>query len=143
MIRQETLQGRWNEISGKLRRRWGQLTDDELDRVHGSVEQLVGLIQRKTGESRDAIERFLDEADSGAGPGVAGTAERIRERAQECVTQAQEKIHETTGRVSEAMKHKVQDAQEMIKRRPAESVLGAFVAGLIGGLVVGLIVRHK
>src|SRR5262245_7846004 len=56
MVNQQTLQGNWNEIKGKLRSKWGQLTNDDLQTAHGNVDQLIGLIQRKTGEARSSIE---------------------------------------------------------------------------------------
>ena len=62
MVNQQTLQGNWNEIKGKLRNKWGQLTNDDLQSVHGNVDQLIGLIQRKTGEARNSVEQFLEEA---------------------------------------------------------------------------------
>jgi len=52
-VNQQTLEGNWNEIKGKLHERWGQLTQDDLQRARGDVDQLVGLIQRKTGEARN------------------------------------------------------------------------------------------
>jgi uncharacterized protein YjbJ (UPF0337 family) len=53
----DQMEGRWKEFKGKLREKWGQLTDDELDQVRGKWEQLAGLVQRKTGESREVVER--------------------------------------------------------------------------------------
>ncbi len=52
MINQQMLYGDWNEIKGQLRRRWGQLTDDDLPQIRGDAEQIIGAIQRKTGEAR-------------------------------------------------------------------------------------------
>ena len=48
-MNQQTLEGNWNEIKGKIRTRWGQLSDDDLSLVHGQVDKLVGTIQRKNG----------------------------------------------------------------------------------------------
>jgi len=62
MTNQQTLQGNWNEIKGQLRSKWGSLTDDDLAIFNGNVEQLVGTIQRKTGEAREGIEQFFEQA---------------------------------------------------------------------------------
>ena len=51
MINQQTLQGNWNQIAGKLRAKWGQLNQDELQHLAGNVTELIGYIQRKTGEA--------------------------------------------------------------------------------------------
>jgi uncharacterized protein YjbJ (UPF0337 family) len=58
MISQQTMQANWNEIKGKLRSKWAALTDDDLAIFRGNVDQLVGTIQRKTGEARESIEEF-------------------------------------------------------------------------------------
>ena len=61
MINQTTLKGNWNEIKGKLRSHWGQLSNDDIQAFNGNVDQLVGLIERKTGETRAAVEDYLDQ----------------------------------------------------------------------------------
>ena len=66
MINQQILEGNWNEIKGKLRQKWGQLTDDDFQQIRGDAEQLIGVIQRKTGEAREAIEQYLQEISSSA-----------------------------------------------------------------------------
>ena len=55
----DILKGNWKIAKGKLKQRWGNLTDDDLNYVEGKEEELFGRIQRRTGESRDKIERFL------------------------------------------------------------------------------------
>lgn len=59
------LKGNWNIAKGKLRQRWADLTDDDLEYVEGQEEELVGRIQKRTGESREAIERAVDDACGG------------------------------------------------------------------------------
>ena len=60
-MNQQTLSGQWRQVRGKLQEKWGELTDDELDHVEGNVDQLIGLIQQKTGETREKIEHYLDQ----------------------------------------------------------------------------------
>ena len=60
-MNEQTLQGHWNEIKGGVKKKWGQITDDDLRMAQGDVDRLVGTIQRKTGEGRDAIMKFLEE----------------------------------------------------------------------------------
>ena len=61
MVNQQTLTGKWNEVRGKLKEKWGQLTDDDLRSFNGNVDQLVGRIQQRTGEARETVEEFLDQ----------------------------------------------------------------------------------
>ena len=56
-----TIEGKWNELKGKLQERWGQLTQDDLQKAHDNVDQLVGLIQSRTGDARAQIESFLNQ----------------------------------------------------------------------------------
>ena len=42
MVNQQVLTGKWNEVSGKLKEKWGKLSDDDLRGFNGNVEQLVG-----------------------------------------------------------------------------------------------------
>src|SRR5262245_5299142 len=54
------LKGKWNELRGRVRERWGELTNDDLDRIEGRREQLVGAIQQHYGKSRDEVEREVE-----------------------------------------------------------------------------------
>ncbi|GAB1470723.1 CsbD family protein [Chloroflexota bacterium] len=57
----DILAGKWKQLSGKIRERWGNLTNDELDQIAGVRDQLVGKIQEKYGYAREEAERQLDE----------------------------------------------------------------------------------
>lgn len=59
-MNEDTLKGRWLQLKGKVRERWGKLTDDDLDQVQGRVEQLVGRIQQRYGIERDEAQQQFD-----------------------------------------------------------------------------------
>jgi len=46
---QDILFGKWHEIKGQVRQRWGKLTIDDLARLNGKTEELVGVLQRRYG----------------------------------------------------------------------------------------------
>jgi uncharacterized protein YjbJ (UPF0337 family) len=52
-------QGRWEELKGRVREKWGQLTDNDLETARGNLEQLIGLIKERTGATAQEIEREL------------------------------------------------------------------------------------
>lgn len=54
-------EGRWDQVKGRARQIWGDLTDDDMDVAEGNVEELVGKIKERTGESAEAIEDRLDQ----------------------------------------------------------------------------------
>ena len=47
MINQQILEGNWNEIKGKLRQKWGQLTDDDFPQICGEADQIIGIIRTR------------------------------------------------------------------------------------------------
>ena len=55
------IQGNWNQLKGKIKEKYGALTDDDLKFEEGQEEQLLGIIQEKTGESKEAIKEFIDK----------------------------------------------------------------------------------
>jgi len=56
------VKGDWNVAKGKLKQKWAKLTDDDLSYVEGKQDELIGRIQKRTGENRAAIEKAVHEA---------------------------------------------------------------------------------
>ncbi len=57
----DILAGKWKQIKGEIKEQWGDLTDDELNRIDGQRDKMVGLLQEKYGYARDRAERELDQ----------------------------------------------------------------------------------
>ncbi len=53
-------EGRWDQLKGKAKQTWGDLTDDQLDVAEGNYDELIGKIKEQTGETREAIEEKLN-----------------------------------------------------------------------------------
>lgn len=66
----DRIAGNWNQFRGKVREKWGFLTDDELEVIAGKREALVGKIVERYGLTKDraeqAVEQFLSELDKAA-----------------------------------------------------------------------------
>ena len=58
------IKGDWNIAKGKLKQKWATLTDDDLQYVEGKSDELLGRIQKRTGETREAIEKAVNETCS-------------------------------------------------------------------------------
>jgi uncharacterized protein YjbJ (UPF0337 family) len=56
------LKGNWNVAKGKLKQKWAQLTDDDLTYVEGKEDELFGRIQKRTGQTREAVEQGVRES---------------------------------------------------------------------------------
>lgn len=65
-MNQDIFEGKWKEMKGQVKEWWGKLTDDDLERVEGKADQLVGLLQQKYGYTKqyaeEEINRRLDAA---------------------------------------------------------------------------------
>ena len=57
----DRIEGNWMEFKGKLKERWGKLTDDDLDVIAGKRDQLIGTLQQRYGSARDSLEREVKE----------------------------------------------------------------------------------
>jgi uncharacterized protein YjbJ (UPF0337 family) len=57
------IKGDWNIIKGKLIQKWANLTDDDLQYAEGQKDELIGRIQKRTGESREAVEKALKDSE--------------------------------------------------------------------------------
>ena len=55
------IKGDWHIIKGKIKQKWGALTDDDLQLIEGQEEELIGRIQKRTGEVRENVLRAIRE----------------------------------------------------------------------------------
>jgi uncharacterized protein YjbJ (UPF0337 family) len=55
------IKGDWNIAKGKLKQKWANLTDDDLRYTEGKTDELIGRIQKRTGETREAVEKAVKE----------------------------------------------------------------------------------
>jgi uncharacterized protein YjbJ (UPF0337 family) len=135
MISQQTLRGNWHEVRGKLKAKWGTLSDDDLGAFNGDVEQLVGRIQRKTGETREVIERFLDQITE-EGFGVAAAARDKIEQASDRAAEAAREGYET-------LRTGYTEAERVVRERPGQAIAVAFALGLLSGLSLALLLHER
>lgn len=126
MLTKEELSGTWNEIKGVVKEHWGSITDEEWQQCEGNLDQLVGLIQRKTGQTREQIEDKLRQLASNTG----SLFEQAKHTAQDYAANAAGSAREQYGQ-----------AEEWVRRKPAESVIVSFGTGLLIGVIVGLVSR--
>ncbi len=57
----DKVKGNWNIAKGKIKQQWGDLTDDDLDYQEGKADELKGRIQKKTGETKENVNKFFDD----------------------------------------------------------------------------------
>ncbi len=66
-MNKDVLSGNWKELKGKIKQQWGKLTDDDLARIEGSRDRLIGTLQERYGyeraEAEKRVEDYLDRAE--------------------------------------------------------------------------------
>jgi len=61
VMNEDILQGKWKELRGKVRQRWGKVTGDDVDQLKGTHEELVGLLQKRYGYERKQAAKEVRE----------------------------------------------------------------------------------
>lgn len=125
----------WNELKSKVRQYWEQLSDEDLLIVDGKIDQLVALIQQKTGQGRQQIERILSKFSEDP----AGAFTNATEAAREYVGQASDALRSSTAELRTQGRKSFEEAERVVRRRPAECVAIAFGTGLVIGLLIGMV----
>ena len=134
MITRDQLMGNWNSIVGSIKEKFGEFTKDELTRVEGNFEQLVGLVQRKTGQSKEQIASFISECCESAGT----TYNQVANRASHYADAAGEVIRDNYDRVATEAKKGLDYTAQSVGRRPLESLALAVGSGILAGILLGL-----
>ena len=61
----DIFEGKWKQLKGSIKERWGELTNDEVDEIDGESERLIGMLQEKYGYAKEKAEaeiaEFLEE----------------------------------------------------------------------------------
>lgn len=57
----DIIEGKWKQLKGATKVKWGELTDDELDQIDGNKDKLAGKLQEKYGWTKDEAERNIDD----------------------------------------------------------------------------------
>ena len=60
-MNKDILKGKWLQVRGDIRSRWGKLTDDDVDQIHGDVEKFLGKLQERYGYAREQADKELSE----------------------------------------------------------------------------------
>lgn len=57
----DQVEGNWKQFKGKVQQQWGELTDDDLDRINGKETELAGVLQKRYGKSREEAQKMVDD----------------------------------------------------------------------------------
>lgn len=59
-MNEDIFQGKWKQLKGDVQKKWGKLTNDDLDRIEGNREKMVGTLQERYGLKKEEAKRELD-----------------------------------------------------------------------------------
>jgi len=62
----DQMKGKWKQMKGSVKERWGKLTDDDIDVIDGQHDQLIGKIQERYGIAKEAAQKQVDEWNAAA-----------------------------------------------------------------------------
>ena len=74
----DQIEGKWKQLKGAVKQKWGKLTDDDLDIIAGKKDQLIGKLQEKYGITKEEAERQVEGWDPEVS--ATGATEPTRER---------------------------------------------------------------
>jgi len=57
----DIFEGKWKQLKGSIQTNWGKITDSDLDRIEGSRERLVGMVQERYGKDKEQARKEVDE----------------------------------------------------------------------------------
>lgn len=60
-MNKDMFEGNWKQLKGKVKEKWGKLTDDDLDVIAGKRDQLAGVLQKRYGIVKEAAEKQIKE----------------------------------------------------------------------------------
>src|SRR5215470_3930944 len=152
----DILAGRWKQMRGELKTWWGNLTDDDFERIGGQKDKLIGLLQERYGYSREQaeqeVERRLQEYSDKTGRVVARMSARAREFGATAAKKASEirekapregKIGTTATKVAGGLEsasyylqekkfeHLGEDVKGLVRRYPLQSLLVGLGLGFL------------
>ncbi len=133
MATKEEVQDTWNQLSGAVKTKYAQITGDDLAAVNGNIQQLAGVIQRKTGKARDEIDEFLRSLSDS----TSTTVGRISEAASDMANKASETLREGYDYARYASRDSLKAATKTVQHRPGEAMLLAMGIGVVAGLIIG------
>ena len=66
----EQMKGKWKQLKGSVKTKWGKLTDDDVEVINGQRDQLIGRIQERYGIAKDEAQRQVDQWNEASGTEV-------------------------------------------------------------------------
>ena len=150
MSNAQTAKGDWNQFKGKIQEKWGEINNDDLDRLRGQRDQLIGMIQEKTGVAREEIGKYVSSLAESASEFSQHAVETARDygdiaaiRAQQTAANVKASAEKVAGQINDQAQMGYEEAQRVVREKPAQSLAVCFGVGILVGVVSGLVLRSR
>lgn len=128
----QDVQTRWGVLRDRISQRWEELTRGELDSIGADFDALVTMIQERTGEAREEVEKTLRQFDETA----SSLFERAAATAQSYAAYATDAARDGAQQAGQMLHTQHEEAKALVRKRPTESFALAFGVGLAAGLLL-------
>lgn len=130
-MNEDIFSGQWKQMRGELKSWWGRLTDDDLERIGGHKDQLVGLVQATYGYTRDHAEQEVERRFQECADKTDEVAASMRTKAQELGTTAVNKANTAAAVVGE----KIGSLAHVIRENaPDQGAVATATTAVVDGL---------
>jgi uncharacterized protein YjbJ (UPF0337 family) len=130
-MNQDILAGKWKQMRGELKTWWGKLTDDDVDRIGGQKDKLIGLLQERYGYTREQAEQEIERRLQEYGDKTEGAVASMSAKVQELGGTAARKANEAAPIIGEKMKSLASVIRE---KAPREGKIGTTATKVAEGL---------
>jgi uncharacterized protein YjbJ (UPF0337 family) len=127
----DILAGRWKQMRGELKTWWGNLTDDDFERIGGQRDKLIGLLQERYGYSREQAEQEVEQRLQEYSDKTGRVVARMSAKAREFGATAAKKANEAAPVIGEKVKSLASAIRE---KAPREGKIGTTATKVAGGL---------
>jgi len=135
----DRIEGDWKQLKGKVKERWGKLTDDDLTAISGRRDQLEGKIQERYGYAKSQARREIEDWYRSTESHLADEIETIRTEIQNLTSTVGRIANKQIGRAQVSAAEAAHEAEAAITRNPLTAV--AIAAGL--GFLLGVFTRFR
>ena len=137
-MQHQSSEDQWTQIKQIVRDKWGDFAENDFANVRHSAEDVIGLVQQKTGEAKSQIEDYLNRVAPNN-----KLIQNLRQIAGDYATSARENVDSVAQQASEQAKAGYEQTERVVREKPMESLAVCFGVGLLAGVIGGLLVRSK
>lgn len=134
----DRLEGNWKQMKGKVKERWGKLTDDDLTAINGRRDQLEGKIQERYGYAKGQARKEIEDWYRSTEHHLADQIETLRSEIQSLASTVGRIANKQIGRAQVRATEAAHEAEAAITRNPLTAI--AIAVGL--GFLLGVITRR-